>query len=454
MKFNMNNIHFKIWRSQLITLLLFLLILIIADLTIVEAVKSEFIYDQLDEASGSRRHPDDDKRERQSLNSSTWIPHFSIEWSGDKAKLNIDKTTDALYMNVTDDNVLNLIVEELDGYKEVAVTGKVTADTYTIQYLAYPIDGNIAEDTMVYFEVSAPSKLFRASNLLILLSLVVISFFTSRYSANNISKPIKELEAFADEISKRNWSAKVPISKTEEIMHLSHSLDEMRTTLKSLEIRDRKFLQSASHDLKTPVMIIKGYAQALKDGININSKDDASEIIIAESDKLERRITQLLRLNTVDHTLEHTDNRELIRIDRLLKSLVNRFSVVKSDITWDMNLNTLEILGDANALLIAFENLIENQIRFAKSRIYIKCQPGDPNIIEIGNDGPHFVTDNTETLFDPYQKEMDGNFGLGLAIVRQVFTAHHGTVSAHNADNGIYFRVTLPRGSETSVNDD
>ena len=217
----------------------------------------------------------------------------------------------------------------------------------------------------------------------------------------------------------------------------------MKAALQELKVKDRKFLQSTSHDLKTPVMIIKGYAQAIKDGISVQSDDSVAEVLLAESQKLERRITQLLKFNTVGHTLEHEDQRDYIRIDRLLRSLVKRFEVVAPNLDWEIHLDPLEILGDGEALLIAFENLLENQLRYAKSRITIQCTTGSPNIIQIGNDGPFFETQEPDSLFDPYMKETEGNFGLGLAIVKQVITAHQGTVNASNEMLGVKFTITL-----------
>lgn len=437
-----HSIRIKIWRNQLFTIVIFGTLLILANFTILNVINEEFIYEQLEDAANERLELSntDAYDEDYFLDDSSFIPHFAIFWNGKDTRYKVDNYTGTALEALKSDSIIESIASDINGYSNESIKGSVVSRAQTIYYLATPIDKHT---TIVFFNTSKGVSFFSKEYLLIGLALLVVGFFTSAYLSKKITKPIKALEVFAEQISKRNFDAKPPETDTREIHELATSLDHMRSSLKSLDERDRKFLQSASHDLKTPVMIIKGYAQAMNEGIDISSDKSSSEVILEETTRLERRITQLLRLNTIDHTLEQQSSREPIRIDRLLRNLVNRFSVVDNELIWSLDDGAFEIIGSSDALMIAFENLLENQLRYAESYIKISITSGDRNKVVIENDGPHFREQNTQVLFDPYLKSEDGNFGLGLAIVKQVIESHGGTVEACNTDTGVKFTITL-----------
>ncbi|TCO68798.1 sensor histidine kinase [Marinisporobacter balticus] len=188
-------------------------------------------------------------------------------------------------------------------------------------------------------------------------------------------------------------------------------------------------------------MIIKGYAQSILDGIDVDSEKSVAQVIKTESERLERRITQLLRLNTLSHALEYSENREIVRVDRLLKSLVSKFSVVRPELNWKLDLKELEVKVDPEVILIAFENIIENQLRYAESSIEILMDVNEKIEVKISNDGPPFELNDPMELFDSYKKDKEGKFGLGLAIVRQVIEVHGGTIIAYNTNKSVEFKI-------------
>lgn len=115
---------------------------------------------------------------------------------------------------------------------------------------------------------------------------------------------------------------------------------------------------------------------------------------------------------------------------------------------WDVNVIPVEVTGNSEALLTAFENLIENQIRYDKSVIGISIKKGAISfnssvVIKFTNDGPHFNQENPMCLFQRYKKDESGQWGLGLTIVKQIIEAHSGNVIAQNTEEGVEFVVTL-----------
>lgn len=440
MKKNFQSINWKIWSAMTRTILVLLVLVFIANITILKKVKEDFIFDQLRESARAKSNRDQSIADTIEHEKSLRVAHFKIEKDRDKFSIIVDQFTKTLYVDKKEDKqIIERIVQRI--IKEgVDQDEGILRDNDISHY--YYVDWNEnGNDAMVFLTSTHKSTKFEIEILAIIIVLLIISFFTSRITAKKIAKPIQELEVFAEEVSKRNWNAKVPKTDPDEIGLLAQALEKMRDSLKIAEERDRQFLQSTSHDLKTPVMIIKGYAQAILDGVDVKSETSAAEVIQKESERLERKITQLLKLNTLGHALEYNENREIVRVDRILRSLISKFKVVRPELNWKLALKELEVNGDPEALLIAFENIIENQLRYAESSIEIVMTIQNKIEVIISNDGPPFQIEDPSDLFDIYKKDKDGKFGLGLTIVKQVIKAHNGTISAYNSNKGVEFKI-------------
>lgn len=413
-----------------------------------EYTYDQFVYRQLEEVAEIKEKTRyDDAYEHmmelgeEYIHSSIWVAHFRVINRGEEVQLQIDAFTERL-MSIRDEEAI-LEMSEL-ATQNVDTFGKVEIENMTYYYFLDKGEGKFGDSTMVYY--LADQKSGRGGSVLILaLVLLVVVIPVSMKFAGSIVKPILELEMFAEEVSKRNWNVQTPITENDEVGLLAKALDSMKSSLQESEERDRRFLQAASHDLKTPIMIIKGYAQAQMDGVETNPEKDSSEIIKEEASKLERRVMQLMHINMLGQTLGHENQWSSVRLDRMLRSLTQRFKVLRDDVNWQSELMEFEVQGDSDALLIAMENIFENQLRFAKNTVQIKIEKEkNQGIICISNDGPQFVTKSPDTLFDPYRKDLEGQFGLGLSIVRQVIEGHGGTVCARSLDVGVAFEIRLP----------
>jgi two-component system sensor histidine kinase CssS len=440
------SINFKIWRIMTITILMFFGIVIIINITVIKNIKDEFIFKQLEETSQSIgiHHKNLPPRNIHTniLIEGPGVANFEIIKNKDTFDIIVDPFTRDFYRDKKNgEKTFNKIVNNIIKSKNKIVKGSlIDGNMITFYYIKWD---DTSENATVFLN-SLPKQSYIETELIFMICfLLIISFFISRIVAKKISKPIQELELFAKEIAKRNWKSEVPIADHDEIGLLAEALEKMRNSLKMYEERDRQFLQSTSHDLKTPVMIIKGYAQSMIDGITINSEHSGAEVIKTEAERLERKITQLLKLNTLSHSLEHSESREYIRIDRILKNLTSKFKVIKPELEWIVDLKEIEILGDSEALLIAFENIIENQIRFAENSISIIMNDHPKAEILISNDGPHFDVKNPDILFETYTKDKSGKFGLGLSIVKQIIKSHNGSIEAYNIEKGVEFKINL-----------
>lgn len=425
----------KIMLIMLSTISIFSVVVVILNMTLLDRSKEEVIFHQLKESAEAKKKHETLKDLDPQLSDELWAAHFFMKFEDEGYYIANDKNTMKIYQ---DEDIISIIAANVANLKTGTDVGSVKIKEVNYYFYREWIEPD--EEAMVYF-LSPPANTVLSKEMLIFLAAsIVIAFITSKLIANSIANQVKRLDLFAEEIAKRNWEAPVPKTEEDEIGMLAHSLEKMRDALRIAEERDRQFLQSTSHDLKTPVMVIKGYAQAIVDGVEVDQEQSKASVILAEADKLEKRIIQLLRLNTLDQSLGYTEEWESIRMDRLIRSVVERFKVVSPHLTWELDLTEVETKGNKEALLIAIENLLDNQCRFAHENIKVTLKT---SLIKICNDGDAFHTANPDTLFGPLVTDNNGKFGLGLAIVQKVIKGHGWKIRAYNLEQGVCFEIDM-----------
>ncbi|MDS0526125.1 HAMP domain-containing histidine kinase [Clostridium sp. SHJSY1] len=275
---------------------------------------------------------------------------------------------------------------------------------------------------------------------------IIIGFFTSKLIANYISRPLQKLECFTKKIANKDWKDPITIESDDEIGRLAESMNTMRKELKRADEEETMFLQSISHDLKTPVMVIMSHADAIIDGIYVESVEKTAEIIRDEAISLEKKIKQILYLNTLNYVMESNKEINEINLGELLLHIVNRFEVVNSKIDWELNINDVFIKGNAEKVQVALENIIENGLRYVEDKITINLKEENSFVVlDIYNDGPKINEEHIDHIFDNMYKDKTGNFGLGLAITKKIIDYHNGEIRAKNRDKGVSFIIKLPR---------
>lgn len=281
--------------------------------------------------------------------------------------------------------------------------------------------------------------------LMIGLLFIGIGFIAAKLVANYISKPLKELEAYTVKIAHKDWINPIKIKNEDEIGRLTKSMFSMQKELKRVDEEEKMFLQSISHDLKTPVMVIMSHAQSIIDGVYIESAEKTAEIIKDEAIRLDKKIKQMLYLNTLDYLLENNKDSINIHLDRLLVNIIERFEVINSNIEWDLAINEITIKGSEDKIQVAIENILDNALRYAKDKISITLKKDETSVVlEIFNDGPNINEKNINNIFDNLYKDKTGNFGLGLTISQKIVKHYHGKIYAVNHDCGVSFIMYFP----------
>ncbi|MBW9171550.1 HAMP domain-containing histidine kinase [Clostridium estertheticum] len=274
---------------------------------------------------------------------------------------------------------------------------------------------------------------------------IAIGFLCAKLVANYISKPLKELENYTIRISHKDWEEPINVKNEDELGRLAKSMNMMRKELKRGDEEEKLFLQSISHDLKTPIMVIMSHAEAIIDGVYVESVEQNAEIIKAEALRLEKKVKQMLYLNTLDYVLENNFENIEINMHRLLYHITNRFEVVNSNIQWDLNIGEAIITGNADKIQVSIENILDNSLRYAKEKICVTLKKeGNFVVVEIYNDGPNIPEEHLSHIFDNFYKDKTGKFGLGLAICKKIINYYNGEIEVTNRNVGVSFSIRYP----------
>lgn len=297
-------------------------------------------------------------------------------------------------------------------------------------------------------EINQINSLLMRQFFLIFAVLLVVSWLLAVWFSKYLSNPLRRLEELCQKIAHREFDIPLTMDRHDEIGQLARSFDSMKNQLKEYDESQRSFVQNISHELKTPIMAIQGYTQGLMEGVFKGPQADKGlQIIMEESKRLEKVVEQLLYLTKIE-SVSQMMQMGRVDIGELFRLIQQRLSVLNPDIAWELNLpKSLLLEGDGEQLSTAFINILENQLRYAKSKLVINgcvSQDGEKIEISLSNDGPPIEEALLPNLFQRFRKGKSGKHGLGLAIARAVFEAHDGSIHVRNEAAGPCFYVFLP----------
>lgn len=282
---------------------------------------------------------------------------------------------------------------------------------------------------------------WRISILIGVISL--LSLIPALWMSRELTKPIVEMERAVEKISNRQWETVLPLARQDELGQLARSIDAMRQELQEQDVAQQALLQNISHDLKTPIMVIRGYAQSIGDGIYpTGDLKGSAEVIDEEASRLEKKVVDLLYVTKLEYFKGQEMRLEPINLDKLVELLVSRFKL-RGNVEWTVEGHAGEMLGDGEQIRVAFENVLDNALRYAESRIHIQLSHSETGVdISIENDGP--PVDENLDLFHQFSRGKQGKFGLGLFIVQRIVTLHEGTVALGNTNDGVSVHFHFP----------
>ena len=296
----------------------------------------------------------------------------------------------------------------------------------------------------------------RTRDFFVPLFTIVIGALVVAVTSKKAVAPIVALSGAARQIAQGNLEAQIQVSKRkDEIGELERDFSLMVKELRSNQLMRKDFIANISHEFKTPLSIIEGYAQLLSESpLDDGMRTQYAQIIQTESERLHKLSLNILRLSRLDTQTIQTDRVDF-RLDEQIRqtilSLEPRWS--KRDISFDISLEDQWYRGDEELLSQVWLNLIENAVKFSpnNSCIRIRLNPTAAAVeVEITDSGvgmdPQTQVRAFEQFFQGEASHNSEGSGLGLAIVKRIIDLHGGEIEiVSSLGKGTKVLVRLPR---------
>jgi two-component system OmpR family sensor kinase len=287
------------------------------------------------------------------------------------------------------------------------------------------------------------------------LVVLAVSLLISILFARSIYVPVNRVKRAAEKMAEGQYDLKVPLAGPKEVKELAASFNRMAGQIKGSQSQLRHFVADVSHQLKSPLTSIHGFAQALLDGTASGDADRqrAANIISEESKRMKRQVDELLELARMQAGQLKME-REQVNVNELLEHCREVFEVQAEEKQVKVKIYA-ELLkpvrGDFDRLEQALGNILDNAIKNSPHEDVIKIvgRNIDNRLVELRiiDNGPGIPPEQLPHLFERFH-QMGGTrsgFGLGLAIAREIIIAHGGTIEAlSEPGEGAEFVIRLP----------
>lgn len=298
-------------------------------------------------------------------------------------------------------------------------------------------------------------KQFIYVTIVILLLSFIISYFFSR----RLSNPIEKINIMAKKLSKKDYKIKFKTdTEIAELKELSNTLNKARVELGKAEELQRELIANISHDLKTPLTMIKAYASSAKD-LHYNNKQKLFQdlnIIIDETERLNNLVNDILLLSKMQSKTNEL-NKEKINITKLINEILERFTIYKQQ---GYSLIFKEekdyfIKADKKQLERVIYNLIINAINYTgeDKKVIIKLEiKKDTITLKVTDTGKGITGENKKLVWNKYfrinkrHRRTNIGTGLGLSIVKEILENHnfqYGVISKKDKGSTFYFTCNI-----------
>ena len=267
-------------------------------------------------------------------------------------------------------------------------------------------------------------------------------------------EPLEKMVEATKKVAEGNFDVRLETKRKDEIEDLVTNFNYMAKQLGETELLQKDFIDNVSHEIKTPINSIQGFAKLLDDD-NI-SKEDRKEyigIITEESDRLLKLSTNILKLSKLQHQDKITKKEQIDIAEQIRKSIsMLEPKWREKNLNISVSLKECYFYGDENLLYQVWTNLLDNAIKFSKTNgeIDVKTvQNNDKIIVKIKDNGIGMEKEEVEKIFSRFyqiDKSHSGEgSGLGLSIVKRIIELSNGTINIESSKNkGTTIIIELP----------
>ncbi|EJS15898.1 hypothetical protein IKS_00947 [Bacillus cereus VDM062] len=298
---------------------------------------------------------------------------------------------------------------------------------------------------------------------------VVLIFLASFYYSKQIAKPLLKINNTTKKIAHLDFTEKIPITSKDEIGDLSKNINTLSNKLHShigqleqdiekerkLENTRKEFIAGVSHELKTPLSIMKSCISILKDGVAEHKKDYYFQAMEKEVDKMDILILDMLELAKFESGT-YNMKMDSFYIDGVIEEICEQLSseIEKKELSVHKHICPAEVVGNQNRIEQVIVNFITNAIRYTPDKEDIIISTIDEkNYIKvcIENKGAHIEEEQLDKIWDRFyrvdaaRKRSQGGTGLGLAISKNILELHNAEYGVKNTKDGVLFYFYLPK---------
>ena len=285
------------------------------------------------------------------------------------------------------------------------------------------------------------------------LSFLAVFVLMTTFASFRLSKPVQVLTRAHEKVQEGDFTVRLPDNQPGEVGELMRSFNDMTEALGSTAYLQKDFISSISHEFKTPIASIRGFAKLLQmPGLTEEQKAEYIHLIAQESDRLSRLSETLLRLSALEQQTALA-SLTTFTLDEQLRQVILRLEPAWSqkDIGWQLEMEELAITSDQELLNQVWVNLIQNAIKFSPegSEIAVRLFREGSTVVEIEDHGCGMTEEAQQRIFDKFyqadkSRKQEG-VGLGLSLVKRIVDMMGGQITVKSAvGEGSTFRVELP----------
>ena len=353
----------------------------------------------------------------------------------------------------------------------------------TAEYLVYGMIYN--ENSVV--ELYSSTDVIRenaetASNALFVMStfILIAIFIVSSYYSALFTNPIRQITGTTKKIAALDFNESCPPFRIKELNELSENINLLSSKLsnaldtlkdenrqlesdirleRKLEKTRRSFIANLSHEMKTPISIIQGYAEGLKYGIGCDDKDEYCDIIIEESQKMNNlviRIMEYMQYGSGSYEAKMSDFNIAAFLEECLIS--NELLISNSKATVELDADSSFIgYGDSELLRHVFNNYLTNALShldFERKITVTVCEKDGTYRVTVFNTGKPIPGSDINNIWQSFYRadkahsRSEGRFGLGLSIVATLQELHDRQYGVQNKENGVEFWFDITKGNK------
>ena len=302
--------------------------------------------------------------------------------------------------------------------------------------------------------------------VIIALSAVLVAFIVSYTLSKKLSSPLREIAATAKQLASGDYSVQFTSAQYAEIATLSDSLNYMKDEMKKSDDFKKELLANTTHDLKTPLTMIKAYASMIKEisGDDKVKREKHLQVIIDEADRLTGLVNDILNTSKISSNL-HNLNKKVFNLTDLIYRVINKFSYLQDtqgySIMVDVDPN-MYTSGDEEKLYQVIYNLVSNAINYTgeDKTVYVSLKYiPQSNLINfsVRDTGKGIDEEELAHIWDRYYRSKDSHTrpvkgtGLGLNIVKLIMESHKFSYGVNSKEGeGSTFYVNFPHVPSTT----